>query len=131
MISKIRPDLQKAKSLSNMAKITLERLSSTDMKKYPSNALCDYYDVVHNLLEAIACKQGVKVRGEGAHKELIDYVAKRYGLEEGTRRFLQQMREYRNRISYEGFVVKENYLSANKEKIESIIETLIVRLSGS
>ena len=35
MKSKIKPDIEKAKSLINMAKITLERLNSLDKLKYP------------------------------------------------------------------------------------------------
>jgi hypothetical protein len=31
------------------------------------------------------------------------------------------MRNYRNKISYEGFSVNKNYIKSNKEKIEKII----------
>ena len=110
MITKVKPDKQKSESLRKMAEITLERLGNTDMEKYPSNTLSDYYDVVHKLIEAITVREGVKVKGEGAHQELIDYVAKQKKIDEQMRQFLQQMRDYRNRISYEGFMINKNYI---------------------
>jgi len=129
MIIKIKPDGQKAESLKLMAEITLERLSKTDIEKYPSNTLLDYYDTIHKLMEALVLREGIKIKGEGAHQELIDYVAGQHVFDEQTRQFLQQMREYRNSISYEGFMVHKNYISLNKKKIARTIDTLFERLS--
>jgi hypothetical protein len=128
MITRSRPDRHKSESLRKMAEITLERLKETDLKKYPTNTLNDYYDIIHKLMEALTIFEGVKIRGEGAHKELIDYVAKKHGLDEQTRQFLQQMRDYRNRISYEGFMINRNYIEANREMIDKIVERLFFRL---
>ncbi|MFH1276428.1 MAG: hypothetical protein ABIH82_04930 [Candidatus Woesearchaeota archaeon] len=61
MITKVKPDKQKSESLKKMAEITLERLNNTDMEKYPNNTLLDYYDVVHNLMEALTLKEGIKI----------------------------------------------------------------------
>lgn len=79
-------------------------------------------------MEALASLKGYKMKGEGAHKELIDYVCEEFGFEEGSRLFLQEMRNYRNRISYEGFMIKENYVSQNEEKIEDIVHRLFKHL---
>ena len=125
MILKSAPNKQKAKSLKKMAEITLDRLHKTSLQDYPSNALTDYYDIIHKLLESLASLGGVKISGEGAHQELIDYICKKHNLGESTRIFLQEMREFRNRISYEGFSITSNYISLNKDKIESIIKTLL------
>ncbi len=124
MIIKITPDIQKAQALVKMAEITLERLEKTEISEYPSNTLVDYYDIIHKLLEAIALREGTKAKGEGAHQELIEYIVKYLKLDEQTRQFLQQLRDYRNRISYEGFMVQENFIITNQEKIKSIIEKL-------
>src|SRR3989344_3357181 len=110
MIIKITPDIEKSNALIKMAEITLERLGKTDVQEYPSNTLLDYYDAIHELMEAIALKQGVKAKGEGAHYELIEYSAKQGLVDEHTRQFLQQMRDYRNQISYEGFMISRNYI---------------------
>ena len=122
---KIMSDKQKAVSLKETAKITLERLKQTDIEKYPTNTLTDYYDIVRKLMEALNSIEGIKIKGEGAHQKIIDYVSEKYNLGEATRQFIQQMREHRNRISYEGFMIKESYIKQNYEKIEKIIDQLI------
>ncbi|MFH1064823.1 MAG: hypothetical protein V1729_07090 [Candidatus Woesearchaeota archaeon] len=124
MITKIQPDKQKSEALRKMVDITLQRLNTTDMEKYPTNTLDDYYNIIHKLMEAITFVEGIKVKGEGAHKELIDYIAEQYSFDEQTREFLQQMRDYRNRISYEGFMIHKNYIELNKEKIIKIVRRL-------
>ncbi|MFH1439729.1 MAG: hypothetical protein ABIG89_04125 [Candidatus Woesearchaeota archaeon] len=131
MITKTKPDKQKSESLKKMAEVTLERLDNTDMNKYPSNTLLDYYDVVHKLMESITLREGIKVKGEGAHQELIDYVAKENKINEHMRVFLQQMRDYRNRISYEGFMINKNYINLNKEIIQGIIKHLFEMLESN
>ncbi len=129
MIIKIRPDKSKSRSLKIMAEITLERLEDTDREKYPTNTLNDYYDAIHKLMEALSMLNGIKIKGEGAHQELIDYIAKQYNFDEQTRQFLQQMRDYRNRISYEGFMIHKNYIVLNQEKIKNIIKKLFNELN--
>ena len=129
MIIKIRPDKSKSRSLKIMAEITLERLEDTDREKYPTNTLNYYYDAIHKLMEALSMLNGIKIKGEGAHQELIDYIAKQYNFDEQTRQFLQQMRDYRNRISYEGFMIHKNYIVLNQEKIKNIIKKLFNELN--
>ncbi len=124
MIVDVQPDKQKADSLKKMAEITLQRLEETKIEQYPSNTLTDYYDAIHKFMEASTISKGIKFRGDGAHQELIDYVAKVNKLGEQNRLFLQQMREYRNQISYEGFIINKNYILLNKEKIKEIIKLL-------
>ncbi|MGV8162580.1 MAG: hypothetical protein ACP5N2_04585 [Candidatus Nanoarchaeia archaeon] len=111
-----------------MAEITLERLSKTEIEEYASNSLIDYYDVLHKLMEALSLSKGYKIKGEGAHQELIDFVCKELALEDEVREFLQQMREYRNRVQYEGFFINKNYIFFNKEKIIFLINLLFSKL---
>lgn len=129
MKTKIKPDKDKAISLKNMAEITLDRLSKTNKEEYPSNTLIDYYDSIHKLLEAISLIDGIKIKGEGAHQELIDFIIKKYKIEEQKRQFLQKMRDYRNRISYEGFSINKEYIVTNQELIKELIELLSSILS--
>jgi hypothetical protein len=124
MIVRTQKDVQKANALLNMANITLKRLNESDKEKYPSNTLTDYYDIIHRHFEAVACKEGIKMRGEGAHLELIDYVCKKYKFGESTRMLLQELRDLRNRISYEGFIVNKNYIKNNGARIEAVINKL-------
>jgi len=76
-------------------------------------------------MESLTFKEGIKIKGEGAHKELIDYVSNKYNLSEQQRIFLQQIRDYRNRISYEGFMVNKDFIELNEKKIIDIIKILI------
>ena len=124
MIIKIQPDIQKSKSLLKSANITQERLNETDKYKYPSNTLTDYYDIIHKLLEALTLSEGIKIKGDGANIELINYICNKYKLKESERVFLQELREYRNRISYEGFHVNKDYISTNLERIDYLIKKL-------
>ncbi len=128
MITKTKPDTQKAKALYTMAQITLERLNQLDVARYPANSLNDYYDIIHKLLEALAAIGGAKTKGEGAHQILIDHICKQYQLSEATRIFMQELRDYRNRISYEGFSIKAEYITQNKERINNIIRILITKI---
>ena len=123
-MKKITPDKQKALSLMSMAEKTLERINETDLNLYTSNILKDYYDVIHGLLDAINCLDGIKISGEGAHEKLINHISKIYNLEEVERIFLQELRMYRNRISYEGLFIEPDYINRNKEKILKIIKKL-------
>lgn len=107
-----------------MAKITLQRLESLDVLAFPSNALVDYYDVVHKYMDALCHEKGMKFFGEGAHKELIDFFFEEALLNEAEISFVQQLRTLRNRIQYEGFFIDKNYLERNTTKIQKIIEKL-------
>lgn len=125
MIIHVMPDKEKAKSLLKTANITLQRLREIDNMKYPANTLTDHYDIIHKIMEAITALEGIKTKGDGAHQELIDYVCKNHNLGESTRVFLQELRDYRNRISYEGFAINTEYIKSNAERIETIISVLL------
>lgn len=123
---KVAEDSAKAKSLKKMAEKIMQRLEDTDKKEYPSQSLADYYKILHSLMEALAAICGVKSSGEGAHKKLIDWVSEEIQFKEGRRRFLQQLRKYRNRIVYEGFMIDEGYIERNGERIEKIYREIKV-----
>ncbi|MFH1054123.1 MAG: hypothetical protein V1740_06925 [Candidatus Woesearchaeota archaeon] len=121
---KIKPDKNKANSLRNMAELTLQRLEKTDQEKYATNTLTDYYDIIHKLMEAISLLNGIKIKGDGAHQQLIDYLKEIGIINESTRIFLQDLREKRNRVSYEGLMIRPEYIKSNKERIISLIKRL-------
>jgi len=125
------PDKEKAKSLLEMAKITLNRLSKMDKKAFPSNTVLDYYNILHNLMEALSSIKGIKIKGKGAHYELIKHIYSEYGLDRSSEEFLQQLRELRNRISYEGFFIDKSFIERNDPRIENIINNLIKLVEDS
>ncbi|MFW6142340.1 MAG: hypothetical protein ACOC53_07260 [Candidatus Saliniplasma sp.] len=120
----VRPDPDKASALVKMSDKILERVRETDEDRFPSQVLRDYYDVLRQLMEAIACLNGVKSQGLGAHQQLIDWLVDEYNLSEGKRQFLHQIRRHRNRFEYEGYFVNKEYIVRNKPKIDEIIVLL-------
>ena len=108
-----------------MAEITLKRLQEIDKDKYPSNTLTDYYDIIRKLMESLNFIEGIKIKGEGAHIQIINHVCNGYKLGESTRQFIQELRDFRNRISYEGFSIKENYIKTNAGRMDDIINNLL------
>lgn len=120
----IQPDKEKAEALTFLAQKTLKRISESRKDEYPENTITDYYDCAHKLMEAKLLEIGLKIKGEGAHLELINHVADLGILSESERVFLQEMREYRNNINYEGMSVHLNYLKINERKIVQIIRKL-------
>lgn len=124
----MRPDRKRAEALLKMALISHRRLSESDRRKYPTNTLLDYCTIIHMLLEALAYSEGARFKGKGTHSRLIDHVSMAHGLGESTRRMLQDLRMYRNRVNYEGFIVKAEYVERNIDRFEALIERLRIVL---
>lgn len=127
MKNKAKIDKGKAISLMNMARITLERLNLLDKLKYPSNTLNDFYDILHKLMESYSSLKSIKFSGDNAHKELIDYVCQEL-FNSQDRIFLQELRQFRNQIAYEGFNIDKDYLERNIKRIEAYISILINKI---
>ncbi len=123
-IHDVSRDREMAKSLKKMAEKTNSRIKETDKNRYTSQVVKDYYNVIHHLMEAISVSLGKKVKGRGAHAQLISFICEEFELGSGLEQFLQELRKYRNRISYEGFFIEKDYLDRNEEKIEGVIEKL-------
>jgi len=117
----ITPDKQKADALIKLAGKILERINKTNVEEFPSLVLKDYYDSIHELFEAICYIDGLKFEGDAAHIDLINYISKAYELGEINRKFLQELRDERNHISYEGLEINYDNLKKIKNKIEKII----------
>lgn len=64
---------------------------------------------------------GLKVEGEGSHKQQITYLRKNC-LTEGQASTIDELRQIRNRISYDGFFVNSDYLMRKEAKL---LETTI------
>ena len=74
---------------------------------------------------AIALMYGYKSEGEASHKRLIEYMIIKY--KEFTTneiRIIDDLREKRNRVYYDGISLPEDYLDMRWEEINSIIKKL-------
>ena len=126
----ITPDMEEARSLKKMGERTLERIDETDEEKFTTEVVKDYYDVIHYLLEGISMGLGRKVKGRGAHAELISLISERFEIKRETEEFLQNLRKFRNKIAYEGFSIDMDYLKRNEGRLKGAIESLKSILSG-
>lgn len=121
-IEEITPDKEKAKSIMRMVETTLDMIKTIDIKKYASNVLKEYYDVIREMMTTILLVDGYKTVGEGAHKKLIEYLDKNYEqFTEYEISLLNDLRITRNKISYNGFFITEDYL---ERKIKDILDII-------
>ena len=119
----IVPDKEKAKSVIKMADTTLKMIGSINQKEFPSNAIKEYYEVLREFISVVLLLDGLKVKGEGAHKNLIDYLGYNYKeFNQSEISLLDDLRTLRNRISYDGFFVSEDYLERRRKDILHLIE---------
>jgi hypothetical protein len=126
-IIKTTPDREKAKSILKMVETTMEMICAIDSKKYPSNVIKEYYEVIRELITVILLLDGYKTQGEGAHKKLVEYLAKNYPEFKGHEiSLINDLRLTRNRIAYNGFFVNDEYLERKMKEILAIIEKLRV-----
>ncbi len=126
-IIKTTPDREKVKSILKMVETTLEMVSAIESKKYPSNVLKEYYEVIRELITVILLLDGYKTQGEGAHKKLIEYLEKNYPeFKRHEISLIDDLRIVRNRIAYNGFFVNDEYLERKMKEILVIIEKLRV-----
>lgn len=128
---RVSPDKEKARSILKMATISLDMVKTIDLERFPSNVVKEYYDIIRELISTVLLLDGYKTYGEGAHMKLIEY------LETNCKRFsgyeisvIDDLRNLRNKISYDGFFVQKDYVKRRKEIIEEIIAKLIKTIEG-
>ena len=122
---RITPNREKASSIFKMAETTAEMISHIDKKKFPSNIIKEYYEVIRELISIILLLDGYKAFGEGAHKRQIEYLEANYkSFSKSEIAFLDELRTIRNKIAYDGFFVKEEYASRKLAGILKIIDKL-------
>ncbi len=109
-----------------MAGSTLQMVQELKAAKFPSQVTKGYYDVIRELISALALLEGSKTQGEGAHQDLIDYLRANYKEKFGEHLLylLEELRIIRNKIEYDGFFVKAEYLERNQKYLEKIIQRL-------
>jgi len=122
---KITPNKEKADSMLKMAEITLDMIKTINPDKFPSNIIKEYYETLRELMAIILLLDGYKTEGEGAHKKLIEYISENY--KQVTKyeiSLLDDLRVIRNKIAYDGFFIKEDYLKRKEKDIQEVITKL-------
>ena len=124
-LMKVTPNKEKAKSILKMVETTIEMINNLDTGKFPSNITKEYYEVIRELLSIVLLLDGYKTYGEGAHKKLIEYVEKNYKeFSKYEISLIDNLRNIRNKIAYDGFFVEKDYIERKKKEINIIIKKL-------
>jgi hypothetical protein len=124
-LMKITPNKEKAKSILKMVETTIDMIDTINIDKFPSNITKEYYEVIRELLTVVLLLDGYKTYGEGAHKRLIEYVENNYKEFSKYEIYLiDNLRNIRNKIAYDGFFVDKDYIERKKKDIENIIRML-------
>lgn len=124
-LTRITPNKEKALSIFKMVETTLEMISHIDKHKFPSNIVKEYYEVVRELISIILLLDGYKTIGEGAHKRQIEYLESNYKeFDSYEIIFIDELRIIRNKIAYDGFFVKEEYIDRKSDEILKMINKL-------
>ena len=126
-IIKTAPDREKAKSILKMVETTLEMIDTIDSSRFSSHVVKEYYEVIRELITVILLLDGYKTQGEGAHKKLIEYIGNNYAeFKVHDIMLIDDLRIIRNKISYNGFFITDDYLERKKEDILALIDNLRV-----
>jgi len=124
-LTRTTPDKAKAGSILKMARTTLEMVKNIDERRFASNMVKEYYDIIRLLISAVLVLDGLKTYGEGAHKKAIEYLNRNFReFTEFDITLINDLRITRNRISYNGFFVTEEFFSKRKGAIHQIIRKL-------
>lgn len=124
---RVTPDRQRAQSIFKMAKTSLEMVESLDAEKFSSHIVKEYYEILRELLSILLLLDGYKTYGQGAHKNIIVYVAKNYSslFSEYYIYFIDELRILRNKITYDGYFVPYDFVRRKKGDIQALVRMLL------
>ena len=121
-IKKVETDYERIKSIIKMCRIRLKITKKIIVDKETASIIAaDYYEIIKELLTALLLKKGLKSNN---HECLISFFKYSYPKYEYEAQAIHQLKNIRNRVSYEGIFVKKEYIETNKLEIEHIIDLL-------
>ena len=125
-ISKVEPDQDKINSILKMTKVRHRVLNYIKQDSETTSIICEnYYEIMKELLIAIMIKDGLKSKN---HECLVSYFKRKYPNYEFEISVIHYLKKIRNKISYDGFFIEEDYLEKNKLEFEHIINLLIDKI---
>tara|TARA_Y100000031_G_scaffold47643_1_gene54359 strand:+ start:1058 stop:1513 length:456 start_codon:yes stop_codon:yes gene_type:complete len=121
-IRNVDKDTQKIKSMLKMAKLELEIILNLEINSNTSSKLAkDYYEIIKELLIALLLSHGLK---SSNHECLISFFIAKYPKYGYEARALHELKNIRNRVSYDGYFVDEDYIIKNSAEFKHIIDLL-------
>jgi len=121
-IRKVGIDLDKIKSILKMVSLELKIISKIAVNSDSASKLAkDYYEIIKELLIALLLSNGLK---SSNHECLVSFLKTNYHQYEYEIKIIHELKDIRNRISYDGYFVDKDYINKNKSEFEHIIELL-------
>ena len=121
-IKKVDVDDDKIVSIIKMCDIRLRVLKGVKLDEETASVIAaDYYEIIKELLTALLLKNGLKSNN---HECLISFFKFEFPQYEYEFKVIHQLKNVRNRVSYDGVIVKKDYIEANKLEFNHIIEVL-------
>tara|TARA_Y100000310_G_C20560942_1_gene753030 strand:+ start:311 stop:736 length:426 start_codon:yes stop_codon:yes gene_type:complete len=121
-VKKVEVDFEKIKSMQKLGKIRLKVIHQIKLDEETASIIAtDYYEIIKELLIALLLKNGFKSNN---HECLISYFKKNFKEYEYETKIIHSLKFVRNRVSYDGFFVKKDYIEDNKLEFEHIIGLL-------
>ena len=118
----VEPDTEKAESIRRMCKAREKLLKKAELDSETASIIAsDYYEIIKELLVAILLKKGFK---SDNHECLISFFKKNYTDYEYEAKVIHQLKDVRNRATYDGIFVKKEYILQNKLEFANIIQLL-------
>ena len=124
MITKIQPDIERAKSIINLLKERENIIKTLNHESFPTTILENYYEIIKELITAIMYITGLKTTGEGTHIETIDFLKNYKEFSEYEINILQELRTKRHGSQYYGKIPPPEFLAQNEITFKEVIEKL-------
>lgn len=124
MIMKIKPDIEKAKS---MFQFVLDREKSISFLKkgnFPTIVAETYYEIIKEISNCILLVEGFKSVKENSHKDLFQFLFSKHIFNEEEFKVIDELRFRRNGSSYYGKEIKQIYLENMEKELMQIIKKL-------
>jgi uncharacterized protein (UPF0332 family) len=126
-IKTVQPDRERINSIIKMCRVRLRVTEEVKLDDQTASIIAtDYYEIIKELLTALLLKHGLK---SDNHECLIAFFKNRYPQYEYETSAIHQLKDVRNRVSYEGIFVQKSYIEMNRLEFRHIIELLEKLLS--
>lgn len=121
-IKKVEPDKEKITSIQKMCEVRLKVIENIKLDEETASIIAtDYYEVIKELLTALLLKHGLKSNN---HECLISFFKNQHPEHEYETLIIHQLKDVRNRVSYDGIFVEKSYIEMNVLEFKHIIELL-------
>lgn len=122
VIRTVEKDIDKIKSIIKMSELELKIISKIEINNDTASKLSkDYYEIIKELLTALLLAHGMK---SSNHECLISFFKHNFPQYEFEAKIMHELKNIRNRVSYDGCFIEGGYISRNMVEFTHIIGLL-------